>query len=307
MDFAVTNAIFWAGSKLMWIDWIDSCEAPSTFQEFLLDRVGPDKQKSQEREDFGRKFVAVLKLGEFCEVFNWEEWLWDKDQQYVKKTCAAQLLAKPSRNLGVLCGVCVSTVKDTLCRFAGQDARGIRKSDVQMSRWQVANWFEALDPDKRITAEDDRHWASFRRFFAVAGDERMSRFGCEALRHHFVEDPKALKAAGKKVGMGASCNFDMKSPMWEVCMVCFPMWAWFYCMIFIFSSRPSLKALELRASARQWMPRRKSMNKLIKQFDVWRRQARVTQWRRCFWIWWHSFHEFSRRWWSTWLSAGPAT
>jgi len=67
-------------------------------KEFLLDRVGPDKQKSQERED----------------------------QQYVKKTIHfADLLDK----------------------------------------------MLALDPDKRITAED-------------------------ALRHHFVEDPKALKAAG---------------------------------------------------------------------------------------------------------------
>ena len=48
--------------NLLYMNWTDSLgKHPAPVQEFLLDRVGPDKQKSQEREDFGRKFVAMLK------------------------------------------------------------------------------------------------------------------------------------------------------------------------------------------------------------------------------------------------------
>lgn len=203
------------------MNWTDSLgKHPAPVQEFLLDRVGPDKQKSQEREDFGGKFVAMLKTW-CCEVFNSDEdgWLWDKDQQYVKKTYAAQLLAKPSWNLGglVFCDLSAVYVKDTLCRFAGQDARGIlirwlflnfQRFCVKVARasckFPLVLWcrpFEALDPDKRITAEDDRHWELGTFSLPVFVADVKIWLWREALRHHFVEDPKALKAAGKKVGM----------------------------------------------------------------------------------------------------------
>lgn len=96
LDFKFIDKDSMTGEEITRVITDNNCKRE--LKEFLLDRVGSEKQKSQERED----------------------------QQYVKKTIHfADLLDK----------------------------------------------MLALDPDKRITADD-------------------------ALRHHFVEDPKALKAAG---------------------------------------------------------------------------------------------------------------
>ncbi|CAK9048735.1 Serine/threonine-protein kinase PRP4 homolog (PRP4 pre-mRNA-processing factor 4 homolog) [Durusdinium trenchii] len=95
LDFKFIDKDSMTGEEITRIITDNNCKRE--LKEFLLDRVGPEKQKSQERED----------------------------QQYVKKTVHfADLLDK----------------------------------------------MLALDPEKRLTAED-------------------------ALKHHFVEDPKAQKAA----------------------------------------------------------------------------------------------------------------
>ena len=184
-DFAVNNANNWA-KKLMWIDWIyfiwteptllGSTQHP--YRSFSWTVWAQTSRSHKSERTLAENLSPCWKLGEFCEVFNSDEdgWLWDKDQQYVKKTYAAQLLAKPSWNLGglVFCTMSAVYVKDTLCRFAGQDARGIlirwlfpnfQRICVKVARasckFPLVLWcrpFEALDPDKRITAEDDRHW-----------------------------------------------------------------------------------------------------------------------------------------------------
>ena len=58
---------------------------------------------------------------------------------------------------------------------------------------------KALDPEKRLTADDV--WSFVKRPDGrMAGVPSSHRLSPEALRHHFVEDPKALKAAGRVPG-----------------------------------------------------------------------------------------------------------
>ena len=164
-DFAVNNANNWA-KKLMWIDWIyfiwteptllGSTQHP--YRSFSWTVWAQTSRSHKSARTLAENLSPCWKLGEFCEVFNSDEdeWLWDKDQQYVKKTYAAQLLAKPSWNLGRLGilwyvgGLCerihfADLLDKMLVGSLSDDFSPIFKEFVSRWQGQVANFHLSYD------------------------------------------------------------------------------------------------------------------------------------------------------------------
>ena len=153
-DFAVNNANNWA-KKLMWIDgiyfiWTEPTLLGSTqhpYRSFSWTVWAQTSRSHKSARTLAENLSPCWKLGEFCEVFNSDEdeWLWDKDQQYVKKTYAAQAFGQTiveSWRLGILWyvgGLCEGYTLQicwTRCSWDPYQMTFPQFSKEFVSRWQ---------------------------------------------------------------------------------------------------------------------------------------------------------------------------